>query len=303
MQSYANRAAMARSRAQAQRQPEVQAEAQSEVLPGAPTEVGRADGPGAVEYGEQIELKPGQDVTIGRGGDVVITPVPPMRGRPRWKPRFKLAPMNIPMFTEPGPAHDFFFESARNTMMGLAINAPWELNNGYAARKPVGWQYAWPSGDMAGDTPVIPHGGLTDYSASIDNAESLIGPMKGWQGSYGPLPYAHELPGESLGPFDDEQEVAESVGQPTPADALSGADAAEEVPGELLKPGPEVSTPTSEDFQPSGEHVPAPDDAERPAHDPPTDESAAESGASEAGESPSDETPTTDDGPTLPLGR
>ena len=254
MQSYSNHAAMARSRAQAQsvEQP------QPEVLQGAPTEIGGSEGPGPVEYGDQIELKPGQDLTIGRGGDVVITPVPPMRGRPRWKPRFKIAPMNIPMFTEPGPAHDYFFESARNTMMGLAQNAPWELNNGYGARRPYGYQNAWPAGDTAGSTPVIPHGGLTDYSGPIDYTDSGIGPWRGWQGNIGPgpLPYAHELPGESL--FDDEPTLADSESQPQPtqADAVPPTPEFEEVPSEMLKPTTEETPSDEPATEPAASEVP-----------------------------------------------
>jgi len=261
MQSYSNHAALARSRAQAQSD----AQPQPEVLQGAPTEIGSSEGPGPVEYGEQIELKPGQDLTIGRGGDVVITPVPPMRGRPRWKPRFKIAPMNIPMFTEPGPAHDYFFESARNTMMGLAQNAPWELRNGYGNRRPRGYQDAWPAGDTAGSTPVIPHGGLTDYSGPIDYTDSGIGPWRGWQGNIGPgpLPYAHELPGESL--FDDEPQMADSESQPQPtqADATPPTPEFEEVPSEMLKPTTEAA--------PSGEPVSEQPADVKPAADPAED--------------------------------
>lgn len=253
MQSYSTRAAMARSRAQAQNTvqnpvqnaPPSDTQPQPEELQGVPTELGNSEGPGPVEYGDQIELKPGQDLTIGRGGDVVITPVPPMRGRPKWKPRFKIAPMNIPTFTEPGPAHDYFFESARNTMMGLAQNAPWELRNGYGNRRPRGYQDAWPAGDMAGSTPVIPHGGLTDYSGPIDYTDSGIGPWRGWQGNIGPgpLPYAHELPGESI--FDDEPQVVDSESQPTPAGASPPMPGFEEVPSEMLKPTTE-ETPSEE---------------------------------------------------------
>ncbi|MGE0533502.1 MAG: hypothetical protein AB7O68_00910 [Pirellulales bacterium] len=294
---------MARSRARAQAEPE------PEVVTAPPTDLGSAEGPGPVEYGEQIELKPGQDITIGRGGDVVVTPVPKMRGRPKWKPRFKLAPLNTPIFTEPGPAHDFYFESARNTIMGLAINAPWELNNGYGARKPIPWQFAWPAGDSAGSTPVIPHGGLTDYSATIDNAESLIGPMQGWQGTYGRLPYAHELPGESLGPFDEEQ-VVESHGQPEPVEAAPPAVEFEEVPAELMKPAPEAEQPSDdaaawpEEVAPTNE----PTESERPTSEEPEEDSAAagpqasdESASPSADEAPSDAPPAGDDGPVLPF--
>jgi hypothetical protein len=263
MQSYSNHAAMARSRAQAEYQAPSDAQPQPEELQGAPTEIGNSEGPGPVEYGDQIELKPGQDLTIGRGGDVVITPVPPMRGRPKWKPRFKIAPMNIPMFTEPGPAHDYFFESARNTMMGLAQNAPWEVRGGYGNRRPRGYQDAWPAGDTAGSTPVIPHGGLTDYSGPIDYTDSGIGPWRGWQGNVdpGPLPYAHELPGESL--FDDEPTMADSAAQPTPAATTPATSEFEEVPSEMMKPTAEEPTPSEEPApeQPADEQ-PAADQAE-----------------------------------------
>lgn len=286
LQSYSTRAAMARSRAQAQNQTPNDAQPQPEELQGAPTEIGSSEGPGPVEYGAEIQLQPGQDLTIGRGGDVVITPVPPMRGRPKWKPRFKIAPMNIPMFTEPGPAHDYFFESARNTMMGLAQNAPWELRNGYGNRRPRGYQDAWPAGDMAGSTPVIPHGGLTDYSGPIDYTDSGIGPWRGWQGNIGPgpLPYAHELPGESL--FGDEPTMADSQSQPTPAAASPPMPGFEEVPSEMMKPTTEAA--------PSEEPAPEQPADENPATDPAEDRPLIERDADAAIEWLLEEEPTGD---------